>query len=52
MSSHAPAILIAFMTKPVMSQLLGVKIVRLEGRVVNVRFGTFEKEEAVVVHLF
>jgi predicted transcriptional regulator len=45
----APAVLIAFVAQPVVAEDLGVEVVRLEGRVVHVRLGPLEEEEAVVV---
>jgi hypothetical protein len=38
--------------QPVVAQDLGVKVVRLEGRVVHVALGPLEEEEAVVVYFF
>lgn len=50
MSSHTPAVLVPFVPKPVVSQYLGVKIVRLKGRMMDVRFRAFEEEKAVMVN--
>lgn len=49
---HAPAVLVALVAQPVVAQDLGVKVVRLKGRVVDVALGALEEEEAVVVDLF
>lgn len=48
----APAVFVALVAQPVVAQDLGVKIVRLKGRVVHVALGPFEEEEAVVVYFF
>lgn len=48
---HAPAVLIALVAQPVVAQDLGVEVVGLEGRVVDVALGALEEEEAVVVDL-
>lgn len=50
MSAYAPAILITLLSKPAVTQKLGIKVVSLKGRMVNVALGPFEKEEAMVVH--
>lgn len=49
-SSNTPTVLITLMTEPVVTEHLSVKVVRFEGRVVDVHLGTFKEEEAVVVH--
>lgn len=49
---NTPAVLVALMTKPVVTEHLGIKIVRLERRVVDVHLGAFEEEETVVVYEF
>jgi hypothetical protein len=48
--ADAPAVLIALVAKPIMAQNLGIEVVRLKGRVVDVRPGTLEEEEAVMVY--
>lgn len=50
MSSDSPAILVTFLAQPVMPKGLCVKVIGLVGRMVDVRLGTFEEEEAMVVH--
>jgi len=45
----APAVGVPLVAQPVVTQNLRVKVVRLEGRVVDVHLWTLEKEEAVVV---
>ena len=51
MSPHTPAVFPALVTQIVVTQDLGVVVVRLEGGVVDVwRPGTLEEEEAVVVY--
>lgn len=47
---HSPAVLIAPVPKPVVTKDLGVKVMRLEGRVVDVALWALEEEEAVVVN--
>lgn len=49
MSPNTPAVLVALLSQPIVTQNLGVEVDRLEGGVVDVRFGPFEEEEAVVV---
>lgn len=49
--ANTPAVLVALLAQPIVTQDLGVKVVRLERRVVDVHLGPFEKEEAVVVNL-
>lgn len=49
--ADAPAVLVALVAQPVVTQDLGVEVVRLEGRVVHMALGTLEEEEAVVVDL-
>lgn len=44
-----PAVLPALVPQPVMTQHLRVKVVCLETRMMNMTFGTFEEEKAVVV---
>lgn len=51
-AADAPAVLVALVAQPVVAQDLGVKVVRLKGRVVDVALGALEEEEAVVVDLF
>lgn len=50
-AADAPAVLVALVAQPVVAEDLGVKVVRLEGRVVHVALGALEEEEAVVVDL-
>ena len=45
----APAVGVPLLAEPVVAQHLGVKVVRLERRVVDVHLGALEEEEAVVV---
>lgn len=49
MSTDTPAILVSFFTQPVVSQELDVEVLRLEGRVMDVRGRALEEKEAVVV---
>ena len=51
-AAYAPAVLVALVAQPVVAEHLGVKVVRLEGRVVHVALGPLEEEEAVVVYFF
>jgi hypothetical protein len=48
-SPYSPAVLPSFMSQIVMAQDLGVKIVSLEGRMMNMEFWALKKEEAMVV---
>ena len=48
----APAVGVALLAQPVVAEHLGVKVVGFEGGVVDVRLGTLEEEEAVVVDEF
>ena len=50
MPPNTPAILPPLVPQPVMTQHLRVKVMRLETRMMNVTFGAFEEEKAVVVH--
>lgn len=50
MSTNAPAILIALLPEPMVTQQLRIEIMRLERRMMDVRFGPFEHEEAMVIH--
>ena len=52
MSSHSPAVLVALLPEMVMTQELGVEIIRLVGGVMDVILGTLEEKEAVVVDKF
>lgn len=49
--SDAPAVLITLVPQPIVPQDLGVKIVRLKGRVVDVELWALEKKEGVMVDL-
>ena len=49
MPPNPPAILISLLDQPIVPEHLRVEIEHLEGRMVHVRFGSFEEEEAVVV---
>lgn len=49
-SPDTPAVGIALVAEPVVAEDLGVKVVRLKGRVVDVHLGPLEEEEAVVIH--
>lgn len=48
--ADAPAVGVPLVTQPIMTQNLGVEVVRLEGGVVHVHLWPFEEEEAVVVY--
>lgn len=50
--ADSPAVLIALILKPVVTEKLSVEVVCLVGRVVNVILGTLEDEEAMVVDQF
>ena len=50
MPTNTPAILIALLPEPMVTQQLRIKIMRLERRMMDVRFGPFEHEEAMVIH--
>lgn len=53
MPSHAPAVLIALVPQPIMTQHLSVVVVRLEAAVVHVRCArALKEEEAVMINLF
>jgi hypothetical protein len=48
---NTPAVFIALVTHPVVAEHLGVEVVRLEGRVMDMGGSrAFEEEEAVVVN--
>ena len=49
MPAHAPAVLVSLVPEPVVAEDLGVEIVCLEGRVMDVVLGALEEEEDVVV---
>ena len=49
MATDAPAVGIPLVAQPVVTEHLGVKVVCLERRVVDVHLGPLEEEEAVVV---
>lgn len=49
MPTNTPGQLIPFLRQPLMAQLLGVKVVHLEGAVVDMRFGGIGAEEDAVV---
>lgn len=51
MSSDTPAILIAFLPKPVVAKELRVEVVRFIRRVVNVELGSLVEEETMVIDL-
>lgn len=46
---YAPAVLIPLVPQPIVTEDLGVEVVRLKGRVVDVTFRALEEEESVVV---
>lgn len=50
MPSYTPAVLIALVAEPVMTQNLRVEIVRFEGGVMNMGLGSFKEKEAVMVN--
>jgi hypothetical protein len=51
MSPYTPAVLVSLVPQPVVAEDLGVKVVCLERRVVDVRGpGSLKEEEAVMVH--
>lgn len=52
MSAYSPAVLIRLLSQPMVSKQLGVKVVCLIGRMMDVRFGTLKEEKAVVIHQF
>ena len=49
MPPHPPAVLVPLVPQPIMTQNLGVEIMRLKARVVDVALGAFEEEETVVI---
>lgn len=49
-AADAPAVGVALVAQPVVTEHLGVKVVRLKGRVVDVHLGALKEEEAVVVY--
>ena len=49
-STNTPAVLVALMTKPIVTEHLSVEIVGFEGRVVDVHLGSLKEEEAVMVN--
>lgn len=49
-ATHPPAVSVPLVPEPVVAQNLGVEVVGLEGRVVDVHFGPLEEEETVVVY--
>lgn len=51
-STHPPTIGVTLLAEPVMAENLGIKVVSLEGGMVDVHLGTLEEEEAVVVYPF
>lgn len=51
MTANPPTVLITLVAKPVVAQDLGVKVVCFERRVVHMRLGALEEEEAVVINL-
>lgn len=50
-STYTPAVLVALVPQPVVTEDLGVKVVCLKGRVMNMALWTLEEEEGVVVDL-
>lgn len=52
MPADTPAVLVPLLPQPVVAKELGVEVVRLKRRVVDVTLGALEHEEAVVVHEF
>lgn len=50
MPANTPAILITLLAKPVVPENLSVEVVSLERRVVDVKLGALEEEEAVMIH--
>ena len=50
MSTHSPAVLVPLMTKPVVPQKLGIKVMRLKRRMMNVAFRSLKEEKGMVVH--
>lgn len=49
MAPDAPAVSVPLLAQPIVTQDLGVKVVRLERGMMDMHLGAFEKEEAVVV---
>jgi hypothetical protein len=49
-SADAPAVGVPLVPQPIVAEDLGVEVVGLEGRVMDVEFRALEEEEAVVVH--
>jgi hypothetical protein len=49
MSAHSPAVLVSLMAKPVVPQKLGIKVMRLKRRMMNVAFRSLKEEKGVVV---
>lgn len=49
MSTHSPAVLVSLMAKPVVPQKLGIKVMRLKRRMMNVAFRSLKEEKGVVV---
>lgn len=53
MPSHTPTVLIALVPQPIMTQHLGIVVVRLKAAVVHVRCAwALKEEETVVINLF
>lgn len=50
MPADTPAVLIPFLPQPVVAKELGVEVVRLKRRMVDVTLGALEHEEAMVIH--
>ena len=48
-SPDAPTVLIAFVTEPIVSQNLCIKVMRFKGWMMDMRLWALEKEEAVMV---
>lgn len=50
MSANSPAILITLLTKVIVTKKLCIKVISLIRRMVNMRHGTLEEEEAMMIH--
>ena len=52
MPPDPPTVLVSLLNQPIVPEHLRVEIEHFEGRMVHVRFGALEEEEAVVVDEF
>lgn len=51
-STNTPTYLMSLLYEPIMTQCLCIKVMNLKRRMVNMRLGSFIKEEAVVINHF